>query len=322
VAVCTAKLINDMKENYFSFNNYLKERFGQRIQRISLDAGFNCPNIDGTFSKDGCIYCNNRGFSRFARQGKAIDEQIKESIDFYKERMGVGKFIAYFQSYTNTYDNLKNLKEKYDAIKKFPEIVGLFISTRPDCVDDEKIKLISEYKKDYLVWVEYGLQTTHNHILKEINRNHTYEDFLTALDLTRKYGIDVGAHIILGLPSARHEDMIIDADRLSKLDIQGIKFHILHVLQSTILEKIFKSGKLDLLDSKEYIRIICDFLERLPSWVVVLRLVSTAFGDYLVAPGWINQKQKVIEDIKKEFIKRGTYQGFYHENAGCKSKQG
>lgn len=309
-----------MKDRYFSFNKYLKGLFGQRIQRISLDAGFNCPNIDGTLSKKGCIYCNNQGFSLFSRISKTVDEQIAESIDFYKKRMGVNKFIAYFQSYTNTYDDLGNLKEKYNAIKKFPEIVGLFISTRPDCVDEEKIKLISEYRKDYLVWVEYGLQTTHNHILKAINRNHTYEDFLATLDLTRKFDINTGVHIILGLPKASYEDMIVDAQRLSKLDIQGIKFHILHVLKSTVVEKMFKAREIDLLDSKEYVKIICDFLERLPCQVVILRLVSTAFEDCLVAPSWINQKQKVIQAIEKELNKRGTYQGFDHESAGCKSE--
>jgi len=306
---------------YFSFNKYLKELFGQRIQRISLDAGFNCPNTDGTLSKEGCIYCNNQGFSLFARQNKATEEQIAESIDFYRQRMGVEKFIAYFQSYTNTYDDLENLKEKYDVIKKFPEIVGLFISTRPDCVDKEKIKLISDYKKDYLVWVEYGLQTTHNHILKAINRNHTYEDFLTALDLTRKVDINTGVHVILGLPWAKYEDMIADAQRLSKLDIQGIKFHILHVLRNTALEKMFNLKEFDLLDSQEYVKIVCDFLERLPSRIVILRLVSTAFRDYLVAPRWINQKQKIIQDIERELRKRGTHQGFYHESSGYKDKQ-
>ena len=309
-----------MEGKYFSFNDYLKGLFGQRVQRISLDAGFNCPNVDGTLSKQGCIYCNNQGFSHYTRLKKTVDEQIFESIDFYKKRLGANKFIAYFQSFTNTYDELKNLKKKYDEIKKFPEIVGLFISTRPDCIDEEKIKLISEYKKDYLIWIEYGLQTTHNHILKAINRNHTYEDFLTALDLTRKYEINVGVHVILGLPSANYEDMIKDAERLSKLDIQGIKFHILHVLQSTILEQMHKKSQIKFLSEKEYIKIICDFLEKIPSSVAILRLVSTAFSEYLIAPQWINQKQKIIKGIEKELAKRGTYQGVYHEGIGSKSR--
>ena len=304
-----------MQGRFYSFNNYLKEKFGQRVHRISIDAGFDCPNLDGTLDKDGCLYCNNKAFGTFARVKRTVKEQIEESIQFYSERLRVKKFIAYFQSFTNTYANLQILREKYDIIKKFPQIVGLAISTRPDCVDEEKIKLISKYRKDYLVWVEYGLQTTHEHILHKINRQHTYKDFLHALELSRKYGINVGVHMILGLPLATYEDMIEDARRLSKLDIQGIKFHILHILKDTGLEKMNRRRELNLLSRPEYVRIVCDFLERIPSFWVILRLVSTAFSDYLVAPSWINEKAQVIEDIKKELKRRGTYQGYY---LGCK----
>ncbi|MFH1771940.1 MAG: TIGR01212 family radical SAM protein [Candidatus Omnitrophota bacterium] len=304
-----------MREKYYSFNHYLKEKFGQRVHRISIDAGFDCPNIDGTLSKDGCSYCNNKGFSVNTGKLKSIEDQIEEAIAFYPKRFKVQKFIAYFQPNTNTYADVETLREKYDIIKKYPQIIGLFISTRPDCVDDEKIKLLSSYAKKYLVWVEYGLQTTDDRLLIEINRNHTYEDFLSALNLTRRYGINVAAHLIFGLPGQNHEKIMEDARRLSNLDIQGIKFHILHVLKKTKLEGRYNKGGFKLLSEAEYVRLICDFLERLPSDLAVLRLVSTANPDYLIAPKWINNKHAVIDAINREFIRRGTCQGF------CKTRE-
>jgi radical SAM protein (TIGR01212 family) len=302
-----------MRERFYSFNSYLRKIFGERVHRISIDAGFDCPNLDGTLNDDGCIYCNNKAFGVYARANKPIEEQIKDSIKFYQARFGVKKFIIYFQSFTNTYAMPEVLKGKYDIIKKFPQIVGLSISTRPDCVDEERIELISQYKRDYLVWIEYGLQTTHNHILHKINRQHTYEDFLRALALSRKYNINVGVHMILGLPLAGYQDMMEDAQKICRLDIQGIKFHILHTLKGTELEEMHKRGEISLLSRAEYVRILCDFLESIPSSWVILRLVSTAFSDYLVAPSWINQRAGVIEDIKRELEHRGTHQG-------CKTK--
>jgi len=295
---------------YYSFNKYLQEKFGQKVQRLSLDAGFNCPNLDGSLSRDGCIYCNNLGFGHYAKTNLSLKEQIKESMEFYNKK-GIKKFIAYFQTFTNTYSDLKTLKERFSVIEDFKEIVGLFISTRPDCVDEEKLKLISSYMDRYLVWIEYGLQTTHNHLLKIINRNHTYEDFLKVLDITRKYKINVGVHIILGLPSSAYKDVIEDAERLSSLDIQGIKFHILHVLKDTKLEKLYNENKIKLLSKEEYVKLICDFLERIPPNFVILRLISSASKDYLIAPTWINNKLLVINKIEEEFKKRKTHQGYY-----------
>ncbi len=316
-----------MKDRFYSFNNYLREKFGQRIHRLSLDAGFSCPNLDGKLSTEGCIYCNNRGFSRFAYTNTAIESQIEKSIEFYEKRYGVKKFIAYFQAFSNTYADLKRLDQTYAVIKKYPQIVGLAISTRPDCIDEDQIKLISQYNKDYLVWIEYGLQTTHDELLKKINRNHTYQDFIEALNLTRNYGINVGVHLIFGLVSQTEEQILEDATKLSSLDIQGLKFHLLHVLKDTPLEKMYKQGKVSLLSKDDYVKIVCDFLERIPQSLVILRLVSDAPNQYLVAPSWINQKQEVIEAIKKELERRGTCQGYYldnpaqkHESISCKSK--
>ena len=298
-----------MNEPYYSFNKYLREKFGERVHRISIDAGFNCPNIDGILSKEGCIYCDNKGFSVYAGRTKNIKAQITESIEYYNKKSGIKKFIAYFQAFSNTYADIESLKEKYDIIRQFPEITGLFISTRPDCIDEEKIKLINSYKKEYLVWIEYGLQTTNNQALQTLNRNHTYEDFTRAVTLTRKYGINVGVHLILGLPWLTYEDTLQDAVLLSKLDIQGIKLHILHIFKDTKLYQMHKEKPISLPTQEEYIKIACDFLERIPDNMVILRLVSSANPKFLVAPLWMNDKNSVIDGIKKEFMRRKTKQG-------------
>lgn len=297
-----------MKEPYYSFNSYLREKFGERVHRISVDAGFNCPNLDGTLSEDGCLYCDNKAFSNFAGRNIDLPEQIESSIRYFTKRDNIKKFILYFQSFTNTYADIKTLKEKYDLVRKYPEIVGICISTRPDCIDKEKIKLISSYRKDYLVWVEYGLQTTDNNILSALNRQHTYEDFLTAISLTRKYKINTGVHLVLGLAQA-FKSTDSDVEKIASLDIQGIKFHALHVLKDTALKGLYENGRVTLLSEEEYIRAVCDFLEKIPKSIVVLRLVSNAKPEHLVAPLWINKKNEMITRIKEEFSRRGTCQG-------------
>jgi radical SAM protein (TIGR01212 family) len=309
---------NNISENFiqqqdcfYSFNKYLREKFGERVHRISIDGGFNCPNIDDTLSSKGCIFCNNKAFVKYDNRFESIEDQIKESMEFYNQKMGVNKFIAYFQAFSSTYADIKTLQKKYDIIRNFSNIVGLFISTRPDCIEKEKIKFISEYTHDYLVWMEYGLQTTHNNILKQINRNHTYEDFLNAYEITRKYNINVGVHIILGLPFQKSREIRIDAERLANLDIQGIKFHVLHVLKNTTLESLYIKKKIPILTEDEYICYLCDFLERIPKNFVILRLVSTASPIYLISPQWMNKKSTLKNEIIQELKKRGTIQGSY-----------
>lgn len=303
-----------MNEPFYSFNTYLKQKFGQRVHRISLDAGFTCPNLDGTTSDQGCIYCDNQGFSAYAGRKIPLEQQIRDSIDFYRKKMGVEKFIAYFQAFSSTHADIRSLKAKYDIIREFPEIVGLCISTRPDCVDEEKIALIAEYQAQYRVWIEYGLQTTHDRLLAAINRNHTYQDFLNALALARSRNIDVGVHMILGLPGAKHSDMMEDARVLSGLDIQGVKFHVLHVLANTPLEKMYRAGNVTLMEQHEYVRTLCDFLERIPPAFTILRLVSSASQECLVAPAWINRRQETMAAVIAELEKRGTRQGSRFES--------
>ena len=298
-----------MEDYYYSFNRYLKERLGERVRRLSLNAGFTCPNRDGKISEEGCIYCNDKGFSTFAGTGLSLEEQIRISMDYVGKRYKARKFIAYFQNATNTYAPLKTLKKRYDVIRGFPDIVGLYISTRPDCVDEEKLDLIRSYRADYDVWVEYGLQSSHERTLKSINRGHTYRDFVKAAEMTAERDVKVGAHIILGLPGETKDDMLKTAEKVAGLPVSGIKFHMLHVLKDTALQRYYEEGNVRLLDFDEYVSIVCDFLELIDPECVIFRLVSDARDDFLIAPKWINRKSEVIEAIKNEFKIRGTRQG-------------
>ena len=298
-----------MEEYFYSFNDYLKDRFGQRVQRLSLNAGFTCPNRDGKISNEGCIYCNDEGFSPFANTRLSLKQQIRQSMDYASRRYKAKKFIAYFQNATNTYGPLRKLKKAYNVIREFPDIVGLYISTRPDCMDEKKLDLIESYCEDYEVWIEYGLQSAHDRTLKFINRGHVFHDFVEAAEMTAKRNIKVGAHIILGLPGETKEDMLKTAEKVAKLPVSGIKFHMLHVLKDTKLESYYKEAGIHLLTFKEYVASVCDFLEIMSPLCVIFRLVSDARDDFLIASKWINRKSEVITAIRDEFKRRRTRQG-------------
>jgi len=297
-------------DRYYSFNRFLRNKFGCRVQRLSLNAGFGCPNIYGKRNNKGCIFCNNKAFSYYTKSASLpLSEQIEQSMTYARRRYKAKKFIAYFQSFTNTYADLDELENKYSIIRKFKDIIGMSISTRPDCVNKDKIKLIESFTKDYMVWMEYGLQTVHNKSLKYLNRNHTYQDFLKALEITKNKNIFIGVHLILGIPEESRQDVLATAETIAKLPISGVKFHCLHAVKETKLQELYLQDKVSFLSEPEYIDIICDFLERIPEGWVVLRLVSDAAKNYLVTPLWINKKQAVIQNIEKELERRGSYQG-------------
>ncbi|MDD5680630.1 MAG: TIGR01212 family radical SAM protein [Candidatus Omnitrophica bacterium] len=298
-----------MEKYFYSFNDYLQKMFKTRVQRLSLNAGFTCPTRDGKIDTEGCIYCNEKGFSSLVGTRLSLEKQAENAIDYARKRYKAEKFIAYFQNATNTYATYSKLKTTYDIIRCFPDIVGLYFSTRPDCIDGKKLDLIESYSEDYDVWVEYGLQSAHDSTLKFINRRHTFHDFVEAATITAKKKIKVGAHVILGLPGETREDMLETAEKIADLPVSGIKLHVLHVLKGTKLEKYYNRGKVDLLTFNEYINTACDFLEVTNPGCVIFRLVSDANPDFLIAPKWINRKSEVINAIKKEFEKRHTKQG-------------
>lgn len=297
-------------ERYYKFSRYLREKFGCRVFKISVNAGFGCPNFDGTLSRKGCIYCNNYAFSPSLREkNKPIEEQVKNGIEYGKKRYKAEKFIVYFQPYTNTYASVEILKEKYDVIKKFPEVSGIAIGTRPDCIDEEKLNLIESYTENYEVWIEYGLQSIHDKTLKLINRNHTYKDFLKAVEMTKERNIKICAHVIIGLPGEGKKEIIETAKECGKLKLDGIKIHPLHIVKNTQLEKWYKEGRYTPLEMKEYVEMVISFLEYLWPNTVIQRLTADCPDEFLIAPEWIHKKQKLLKIIEEEMDEKNTYQG-------------
>lgn len=254
-----------------------------------MDAGFSCPNRDGKTSTAGCIYCDNRSFSFHSREGKklSLKDQISSGIEAARKRFKAEKFIVYFQAHTNTYAPLNRLKEKYDTIRGFKDVVGLAIGTRPDCVNDQILSLISSYANDYDVWIEYGLQSIHNETLERINRGHSYEDFLNTYNLTRLYPIKICVHVILGLPGETKVMMIHTAEEIKRLKVDAIKICPLYIVKDTPIEVLYKKGEYVPLKLEEYNNLLYEFLLHLHRNIIVQRINAFCPKDILVAPDWV-----------------------------------
>ena len=299
-----------MTNRYYDLNSYLRNIFGCRVQKISLDAGLTCPNRDGHISTGGCIYCNSRGSGTGASsQGLSITEQIMRGKEFLKKRYKAQKFIAYFQSFSNTYGPYEKLKGLYEEALAIDDIVGLSIGTRPDCVDESVLTLLESYAKDYLVWIEYGLQSIHDRTLAAINRGHDVECFKGAVDKTRGRGIKICAHVILGLPFEDRHDMLATAKAVAAMGIDGIKIHLLYVVKGTRMEELYLEGKYRCLEQEEYVNLVCDFLELLPPDMVIQRLTGDPHPHELVAPEWSLRKNETLSRIKETFAERESWQG-------------
>lgn len=299
-----------MSKYYFSYNDYLKQVFSFKVYKIALDAGFTCPNRDGSKGYGGCIFCENRSFSPNSNgERRSVREQIEKGIDFYRKNFSVEKFIVYFQAYTNTYGPVDILKGLYDEALSFPDVVGLSIGTRPDCLPDDVLDLLVNYSKKTHLWVEIGLQSMHDDTLLWMKRGHNYEQFVDAIIRTKLRGLRVCVHVILGLPGETREMMMQTADALASLNIDGLKIHHLYVAEKTLLEKIYRDGQVDLLTMSKYVPLVGDFLERIPANVAIQRLTGELKGEYLVAPKWNVSKRAVLAAIEREFARRGSYQG-------------
>ncbi len=298
-------------KRYRDLNTYLREIFGERVQKIPIDAGFGCPNRDGSISDKGCIFCDSRGSGTGAliNKGISIKDQVKAAREYLKKRYKARRFIAYFQSFTNTYAPVSRLKEVYEQALCFEDIVGISIGTRPDCVDEEKLRLIASYKEQYMVWIEYGLQSAHDTTLNRINRGHDVACFERAVRMTERYGINICAHVILGLPGEDRDMMLDTARYISSLPIHGVKIHLLYVVEGTPLAEMYKRGELRCLDMEEYVGLVVDFLEVLRPDIVIQRLTGDPVRDELVAPAWAKEKGKVLRMIQEGLEKRNTYQG-------------
>lgn len=299
------------KKRYNTYSQHLEKLFGCKVYKITLDAGFSCPNRDGLISTGGCIFCDDSGsFSHAHDNLMPIQEQLETSIERVKKRFKAKKFISYFQAYTNTYAPVEKLKEVYDQAFCHPDVVGMSIGTRPDCVDEEKIDLMASYAEKYHVWVEYGLQSIHDKTLRFINRGHSSEDFIKAVKMTQNKGINICTHVIIGLPGETKEDILETARVIGGLGINGVKIHLLCIMKDTKLEKKYNNGEIKLMNQDEYVEAVCDFMEVLPPEMTIHRLAGNGYREIRVAPGWLGDKFKILNLIDEEFKKRGSYQGF------------
>ena len=299
-----------MERRYNSFGPYIKKRFGITVYKVNVDAGFTCPNRDGTVGTSGCIYCNNDSFRpNSCRPTLSVSEQIKNGIEYVKGRYKADKFLVYFQPYTNTYAPVHELEYLYKNALSEPSVIGLAIGTRPDTVDEEKIALLESLAEKHFILVEYGMQSMYDRSLEFINRGHNYDTFKKALDLTRNRGILIGAHIIVGFPTETREETLSMADELSHLPIDFLKIHQLQVIKDTPLELIYKENPFHVFEYDEYLEFVADFIESLSPRIVLQRLFATAPDSILIAPQWGKSRQEILRDIEKRLEVRDTFQG-------------
>jgi radical SAM protein (TIGR01212 family) len=296
---------------YFSSGFWLRRRFGRRVQKVSIDAGFTCPNVDGSVAKGGCTFCDNRSFSpsrRLPRTG--IRGQIDQSIARMRLRYrNCHDFLAYFQPATNTYAPVDKLRRFYEEALGHPQIVGLVIGTRPDCVPEDVLDLLGEIASRTYLAVEYGMQTMHNRSLDWMNRGHHHDAMIDAVERSRGRGFEIGAHVILGLPGESHADMLATARELGRLGIDAVKIHNLYCVKNTPLADQVARGEVRLLDRGEYVRTVVDFIELLPPTMIVDRISGDAPPDYFIGPTWCLDKPAVKAAVLAEFKRRGTCQG-------------
>ena len=284
---------------YLSLNQYLRSVFGERVQKISLDAGFTCPNRDGTKGRGGCIYCDAKGSGTGAYEsGKDIAEQMKAGINWAGRRYGARKFIAYFQSFSNTYGPLDRLEDIYTQALVGSEVVGLSIGTRPDCVDKDRLELISHIGEGRMVWMEYGLQSASDATLARINRKHTVSDFIRAVEISKEYGLMTCAHIIFGLPDEGRSEMEDTVRLLAGLKVDGVKFHHQYIVENTELNRLYRAGKYRPITQQNYVEMVAWALANLPKGTVIQRLTGDPPMNLLVAPDWSFDKIQTIAMIR------------------------
>ena len=298
---------------YFSYNYYLRSVFGHRVQRVSVDAGFTCPNVDGTVAIGGCTFCDNRSFSPSRRLPKLdIRDQIDDGIKRMKGRYKCKHFMAYFQPATNTYAPVDVLKPLFESAISHPEVVALAIGTRQDCVPDDVLDLLESIGKTVPLTVEYGLQTIHEKSLQWMIRGDTHESFIDAMERSVGRGFEICGHIMLGLPGETHEDMMETAREVATSGLDAVKIHNLYAVENTPLATQVRNGEVRLLDFEEYISLLVDFLELIPGTMVVERISGDAPGSFFIGPQWCLDKQGVLKALNEEFERRDTWQGKKH----------
>jgi uncharacterized protein len=295
-------------KRYYDLKSYWRNLFGCNVHKLTIDAGFTCPNRDGSVATGGCIYCDGRGSKlRQKRELPTVSDQIATGKKYYKPY--ASKFIAYFQTFTNTYAPVEKLQALYDEALAQEDVIGLSIGTRPDCLGPDVIELLSEYASKYHIWMELGLQSVNDRTLHLINRGHNYQQFSDAVNALAGVGLNICVHIIIGLPGESDEDVLTTATTLAQLPIQGIKIHSLLALKGTTLGEMYKSGAMPIINKEKYVSLVADVLEILPPNVVIQRLTADGYRDIFLAPDWAMSKLDVLNAINKELERRNSYQG-------------
>ncbi len=297
-------------ERYRKYSKYLKEKYGVRVHRVALQGGFYCPNRDGRLSKKGCIFCDVYGSGPLTLRPAPIREQLRMGMERARKRYGAEKFIAYFQAFTNTYQRPEVLRDRFSQVLDVEDVVEISIGTRPDCLPEEILDVLEEIASKKTLWVEIGLESSHFSSLKWLRRNHGLADFVDAvLRTSRRRGINIATHVILGIPGEGREEMRETARLISSLPVKGVKIHPLHVLKNTELERIYSRGELSLLSMEEFVSLAVDFLENLREDIVIMRISGERSKELFVAPSWALQKQELLRRIEEEMERRDTRQG-------------
>lgn len=301
-------------KRYYTWNMHLKEHFGEKIIKIPIDGGFDCPNRDGKVASGGCTFCSQRGSGDFA--GLRKDDLVTQ-FNTIKEKMHKkwkqGKYIGYFQAFSNTYAPVEELREKFEVILEQEGVVGLSIATRPDCLPDDVVEYLAELNERTYLWVELGLQTVHEKTAELINRAHDFQCYKDGVNKLRKHNIRVCTHIIDGLPQETPEMMLGTAKEVAKLDVQGIKIHLLHLLKKTAMVKQYEKGLLEFLDFDSYVKLVCDQLEILPPEMMIHRLTGDGPPELMIGPMWSLNKWQVLNEIDAELARRNSYQGKFYK---------
>jgi len=297
------------EKRYYDLKSFFRNRFGCNVFKLPIDAGFTCPNRDGTVASGGCLYCDGRG-SRLRQAGPlpSVTEQVRTGKAFYRDRRGAKKFIAYFQTFTNTYGPPEKLESLYEEALEEEDVVGLAVGTRPDCVPDPVINLLAGFARERHVWVEYGLQSIHDRTLRFLNRGHGADAFLDALGRTAGKNIFVCVHIIVGLPGETEADILETARRIAALPVQGIKIHLLLALRGTPLGTLYERGEISLMTMDRYVDTVCNILEILPPEMTIQRLTADGYRDIYLAPEWGRNKMAVLNAIDRELERRNSFQ--------------
>lgn len=300
------------QKSYYTWSEHLKETFGEKVFKVAIDGGFDCPNRDGTVAHGGCTFCSVSGSGDFAQSRvDPLPIQLRKGIEMmHKKWPKSTKYIAYFQNFTNTHAPVDVLRHRFEQVVNEEGVVGIMIATRPDCLPDETIEYLSELNKRMYLWIELGLQTIHEETSEKINRAHSYETYLKAVEKLRAHNIKVCTHLINGLPGETHDMMLENVERMIlDSDIQGVKLHLLHLMKNTKMVRDYAQGRLELLEKDHYVELICDQLEMIPKEIVIHRLTGDAPRDTLIGPEWSLKKWEVLNAIDAEMERRGSVQG-------------